>query len=359
MTLLKALKRFLPMARMIAPRRSLLPALKRIYFRDGELIASDLEHHVIASLSTGGDYQIPVKTISDILSNKPESLVIREKATDHGYDMLKITFDGITATIPRSSGDYPLLPQGDYERVGLWSRALVEMLEQQIPFVSHDELKPSLMGIQVEIVDGIIESAATNGHVLRHVRNWNFDDRKNDYSEDFTGIITTKTIKFLAKFMGNSVQVAKTGSHLRFTLDDCVFYSRLIDEKFPDYRSVMLTKRKGSAYFDRNAALKVLRGLKPFCNPTTKQITIGTTPTAAALTAVDVETNSRGEGSFPIDNAEGEIVIGYNIDYLVNALKSCGSPIRWEWGSPVEAALFFEAEQEDVRVLLMPVRLND
>ena len=354
MTLLNDLKRFTPMAGMVAPRRTALPMLKRISFQDGLLIASDLGHLVVAPLSAGGDYQIPVKTIADILTNKPETLTIREKKTDQGYEMLKIAFDGITATIPKSGGDFPALPSGDFDPIGEWPREFVRMLEQQLPFVSKDELKPSLTGILIEATDGIVVSVATNGHVLRQVQNWPLD------GEDFVFIVSPKTIRFLVRFMGESVTVAKTADHVRFTLDnDVIFHSRLIDERYPDYQSVFPKEHKGSAYFNRDAALKVLRGLEQFCDPTTKQMAIGTTPTEAAVTAVNAGTNSSGEGSFPLDNVDGEITIRYNINCLINALKSCGTPIRWEWDTPVQAALFFEAEQEDVRVILMPIRLND
>ncbi len=356
MTLLTELQKFIPMANMLMPRRTMLPVLKTVCFRGDDLIASDLEHFVVASRATKGDYLIPVKTLADILKNKPEALSIREKEAK-GFNLLKIAFDGITATIPKGHPDeFPSIPSGDYEMLGLWTKDFVRMLEQQAPFASADELKPSLLGVFIKVKDGVIESCATNGHFLRRVQNWPVYNHEN-----ITCIITTKTIKFLAKFMGNiPVLVERSGDRLRFTLDNGVeFHSRLIAEKYPDYESVFPTEHKGYAVFGRDEMLKALRSLKQFCNQTTYRIAIGITAGKAALTAEDVETASRVLGSAPLTESDGEIVIRYNIRYLIKSLASVGKTVRWEWKTPVSAATFVDPGRDDVTALLMPIRLND
>ncbi len=355
-TLLTELQKFVPMAKMITPRRHALPVLMRICF-DGKVIsASNLKQHVTIPQPTKGKYQIPVRTLAGILGNRPKTLLITEKLSG-SFEMLNVAFDGITATIPKGGSirEFPGVPRGSFRSLGSWPRDFVRMLEQQLLFVSTDELKPSLNGVYIEIKDGLVESCSTDGHFLRLVKNW-----KIGAHEDFTGIIPTKAIRFLAKFMGESVKVTGDDVRLKFILDGgVVLYSRIIDEKYPDYMSVVPDDFSGSALFDRDAALKELRGLKQFCNSTTKQIAIGVTNSKAALTAIDVETDSRGESSFPLEESEGEITIGYNIEYLMKILRACGKTVRWEWGTPVTAALFYEPGQDDVRNLLMPIRLND
>jgi len=356
-TLLTELQKFVPMAKMIAPRRSTLPVLMRVCFDGKFMSVSNLEQHVTMPQPTVGKFQIPVRTLADILGNKPETLRITEKISG-SFEMLNIAFDGITATIPKGGSitEFPAIPKGSFRSLGSWPRDFVRMLEQQLPFVCTDELKPSLNGVYIEVKDGLVESCCTNGHFLRLVKNWGIGAH-----EDFTSIIPTKAIRFLAKFMGESVQVsAEEGNRLRFILDGgVVLYSRLIDEKYPDYMSVMPDELSGYAVFDRDAALKELRGLKQFCNSTTKQIAIGVISGKAALTAYDAETQSRGESSFPLEESEGEITIGYNIEYLMKVLRTWSKTVRWEWDTPVKAALFYEPGQDDVRTLIMPIRLND
>lgn len=235
------------MAKMVAPARHVLPVLKRICFEGSDMRASDLEHTVVARRSTNGDYQIPIRTLADILKNKPATLSIREKLSGT-FEMLNVAFNGITATIPKggSVDEFPSIPSEDYETLGLWTRDFVRMLEQQLPFTCDDELKPSLLGVYIKVENGIVESCATNGHVLRRVKNWAVDNH-----EDTTVIITTKTIRFLAKFMGEiPVLAEKSANWMRFTLANGVeFHSRLIDGKYPDYESVFPEEHKGFAVF--------------------------------------------------------------------------------------------------------------
>ncbi len=366
MSLLDELKLFVPMAKMIAPTRPTLPLLKRIRFADGHVTATDLHHYVVMPVSEDETYMVKVKTIADILKNKPENLEITVSGGATEPQSLRIRFDGINAMIAGHglANEFPKTPQSNkrkFHAVGIWIRDFVGLLEQQIPFICKDELKPALMGAYLDIKDSVATLVATDGHKMRYTLNHVMAHRSH---LDFQRIIALKTIEFLAKFMGKdkTVLVSKSDEYLRFALHNgVVLYARRIDERYPDYKSILPEGYTSYAIFDRDTALRNLRALRQFCNQGTKAIRINIKPgeMTAVLVADDPETASNAVASLEFSEKNGEIAIGFDLDHLITVIKSCGKTVRWDYGSPVQASWFYEDGQSDVRVLLMPVRLND
>ena len=80
------------------------------------------------------------------------------------------------------------------------------------------------------------------------------------------------------------------------------------------------------------------------------------------ITAEDVETGGEAEEKLAIDYNGEEIMIGYNANYVLDALRHVDSEeVKFLIGNPDSACIIEPIEQEENQhfmMLLMPVRLS-
>ena len=377
--LLNAFNAFQPMANMIAPKRSTLPILSHIAVSGGKMIATDQEHRVEMPIDYDGEFTIDFKMLTGLVKNKHDSIVLKNLTTSEGSlwgynqkkrvstsipeiellinDKQKLAFKG------RPLSEYPSMHKNmrGFKSIGKWDAEMVKYLVDMTPFVTKDELKPSMMGVFYKQEDRAVELCGTDGHRLRKASGLPVKS-----SQEFTGIITPTAIKFVAMFMGKDnvdVAVNHHKTHMRFTLGNgTVLYCRVIDERYPDYMSVFRDTSNGTFRIERKALLAEIKSANQYANKTTHQgaLQIKKDGTVLTLSTSDIETQIDWEGEIPVlDHKGAGIEIGYNLQYLDGVIKSLdGDYATFDYDKSVVSTLI-TGDDERVTLLLMPIRLND
>jgi len=356
--MLETLRRFMPLAQNVINRKSTLPVLGQICIRDGYISATDLETTVRMKFDSENNYTIPINLLKTLLKAQPKKLEV--EVLDKGkvlvtYDTRRITFQSL------DTDEFPAVPTGRFRTLGQWTTVVLRKLYEQLVFASTDELKPALTGVYLH-QNKALTSCATDGHVLRWIKDAD-PEAQSKLKNSFQGIIPRKSLQILSRIVKGNVNVAVSKTHLRLKLNkDTEIFIRLIDDKYPDYKSVIPGKFSGSVKLNRKDLQSLITDALPFVNRETK-LGAFTVNGNLAVAVEDQERNIQWDSNLPVNAQSGDdITIGLNLAYLDKILKSINAEeVYWQYGSPISPSILISVNGKAPNEinLIMPIRLKE
>ena len=352
----------------VSPVRSTMAILNSIFFEvEGNKLSlrtSDLEITMSTTFKVNGiedgSVAVPVRVILDLVSEAEEG-DINFEANEEGNITLH-TGKGVFKVMGRPGEEFPSIPKVVVlNEVKIENKIFRRMIQKSIFAVSKDELKPALLGVLFHFSKKELRAVATDGHrLVRCIR-------KDYTSNEFDGevIIPTKFLNLIVGYLTDDGSTSLTigENHVKVELDSTVIYSRIIDERFPDYESVIPKDNDKTLIADINKLMSTIRRILIFSNKTTHQISFSLSKKVAKISTVDQETMSSADEEIDVDYKGGDIVLGYNGEYVKEILKNVESEkVIIKLKAPISACLVFPEEQEqneELTMLLMPIRLTE
>jgi DNA polymerase-3 subunit beta len=190
---------------------------------------------------------------------------------------------------------------------------------------------------------------------------------KNETKTTFTGevIIPKKFLHTIGSYTAGKDEVSLLINDNVFTarMGPDTVYTRIIDEKFPDYESVIPKDNDKELKVDRKELLAAVKRVSIFSNKTTQQVAIKTEKSKLVITTEDPEKASKAHEELEVSYEGDSIEIGFNASYLKDVLSHINSQETiLKLNTPISASLFYpekNSEDETVSMLLMPIRLNE
>jgi DNA polymerase-3 subunit beta len=350
------------------PTRSTLPILTSVLFdaqEDGTVLrTTDLEIAIVvslpASLEETGSCAIPIQPLVEITNALPETRITI--SIDDSNRIKMSTEIGEYDLSGKPSEEFPALPDVDNRKAaGIKGSILSEIIKTNLFAVSQDELKPALTGILFRFGDNMLTAVSTDGHrLVKYVR-------KDYESKEFQGdvVIPKKFLNMISNILpaDEIIQVWMGESHMTLSIGSDTYFTRIIDERFPDYESVLPKENDKTVSVKKDDILSGVKRVSIFSNRSTHQIALDISEGKIVLTTEDPERASKAKEELVADlNGEG-VTIGYNANYLKDVLSHIGTEdLRIELKSSISAGLFYPGKQEknsDLTMLLMPIRLGD
>jgi DNA polymerase-3 subunit beta len=225
--------------------------------------------------------------------------------------------------------------------------------------VSSDELRPAMMGILLQVREDGIRAVATDGHRLSRVLTREVRGAK--LGRDI--IVPGKTMLLMVKAVeAGSCVVSISDSHVMFSFDQTVMVSRLIDETYPNYESVIPTDNTKVMTIGREALIESIRRVALYASATTHQVRFDVSQEGLRVSAQDVDFGSEARETVPASYSAEPLEIGFNAIYLTDVLTHMdGEQVEMRFSSPTRAGIVAPtqvSEQDDIIMLIMPVRLN-
>lgn len=352
----------------VTPSRSTLPILSSILIlaENGKLSlrATDLEISqvifITAEVDTDGSVAVPHRTLLEITSEIPEGDIKIE--VDSSFKVGISTSFGSYSIMGKQTEEFPSLPSiDDHQSVCLPATTLKRIIEKTTFSTSRDELKPSLSGVLFNFRESDLLAVATDGHRLVK---YLFEDYQG---ESFKGssILPVKFLNILSTYLDDeeTITLSIGENHVMMEGSETTLYSRLIDERFPEYDSVIPKDNDKLLKIGRESFMSAVKRVSIFSNKSTHQIALRLDSEGLVITTEDVESVSSARETLPCEYEGEPLVIGYNANYLHDLISHIDSPtIRMELRSAVSAAVIFpeqQQEKEELVMLLMPIRLND
>ncbi|MBC8344815.1 MAG: DNA polymerase III subunit beta [Candidatus Marinimicrobia bacterium] len=351
------------------PTRSTLPILSNVLFTVQEggtvLRTTDLEITIIVNLPTSvelpGSVAIPIQTLLDITNELSDDTRIT-LTSDENNKIEMVTEVGSYDIMGKPAEEFPAIPEVDNRKAtGVSARALKDLISKTSFAVSRDELKPALTGVLFRFGKNELTAVATDGHrLVRYTR--------NDYTTDeFSGDVIVPR-KFLSLLLGvlsgeDSIKMWMGENHMTTSIGEDTYFTRIIDERFPDFESVIPKDNDKEFSASQGELLSAVRRVSIFSNKSTHQIALRLNKEKSQITTEDPEKSSKAQEKISGEFDGEDLVIGYNALYLKDILSHVDNEkVIIKLKTPISAALFYpgvQKENANLTMLLMPIRLND
>ena len=207
-----------------------------------------------------------------------------------------------------------------------------------------------------------IIAVSTDGHrLVRHI-NKGFKFKKS-IKGDF--IAPRKFLSFLLnQELEKNVKILLGENYIAAENNKDVVITRLIDERFPDYDSVIPKDNKKVLNVSKSEFLSAIRRVSIFSNKSTHQVAINLKEKEVCnISTEDPEKSSKAHESLNVKYKGDELIIGYNAEYLKDVVSHIPTEnVIINFNTSISAALFspsLKEEKSDTLMLLMPIRLND
>ena len=313
----------------VVERRQTLPILANVYLRleSGRftVIGTDLEIEITNSVGDvegkDGECTVTARKLLDICRALPEKA-----------DVTLVTDDGkLAIRSGRSRFSLQTLPAEDFprlttkhwnRRLELKQRDLKGLLERTAFAMAHQDVRYYLNGLLFEIGNDTLRAVATDGHRLAKSEVGIAEQEQNHQA-----ILPRKTVLEMSRLLDESdslVSIELNPNHIQATLDNLVFTSKLIDGRFPDYAAIMAPVLRESLLLDRQAFGEMLNRAAILTNEKYRGIRLSVEPEKMSVSASSPDQEEAND-EMPIDYEGQKIEIGFNVSYLLDAVKALGS----------------------------------
>jgi DNA polymerase III subunit beta len=361
------LQRILTKLGGVIPAKSTMPILENFLFnlQDGKLVVTATDMMISSSMvlsvrnGVDGKIAVPAKLLLDTVRSLPNTDA--EFEIDTTLNKIKIVAGrGEYSLTGQSAKEYPEFPAfEETSSFTLDGMTLRKLIHQTTFAVSTDELRPAMMGILLQTKEGELRAVATDGHRLSRI-----GIRKDvalQLARDV--IVPAKAMVILVKAMEeDQCSLSVSNTHIKFTYDDSVLISRLIDEAYPNYESVIPQDNTKAAIIKREELIATIRRVALYANPSMPQVRFDLAPGSLTISAQDVDFGGEANESLECKYAGDDLAIGFNARYLLDILTHLDdAEVTMKFSSATRAGIVVPSKEEgqsSIVMLIMPVRLN-
>lgn len=366
------------------PSRPTHPILTNILLRaDSEanqvsLTAFDLSLGIGTSFSAevfqGGVLALPARLLNHITSRLPEGDIILDDEANTAEENLA---EGITLTLTPKTGRYQLramqgkeFPELPFlEEVGTMAirvDRLIQGLRGSLFATSADETKQVLTGVHLRLQTDTLEFAATDGHRLAVVETANENIHKSAESH-LEVTVPGKALRELERMLVHVrseeelISLNFDHSHILFQWQNQWLTSRTLEGQYPAYSQLIPKQFEREINLDRRLFLSALERIAVFADQKNNIVKINIDSVEQEITLyVEAQELGNGRDSVPVEMSGEDIVIAFNIKYLMEGLKALPSTeILMLLNQPLTPAIFQTLGGINMTYLAMPVHLRN
>jgi len=368
----KELEKLLTKIIPAVPTRTPMSILENFLFeiKDSSLtiIATDLEISMKSSINIVADSDIsivvPAKLTHDILKSLGDTTVNFE-ITDNNKINLK-TDNGEYSISYLEADEYPEVPkfptgEDEINEVKINGLELKNAFDTTSFAMSKEEMRPAMMGTLFEFDEDGLRFVATDGHRLSNLLKKTV---KTDIEEKY--VVPEKAISVLQKILDEKdITMFMSNTHISFKLNDIELITRLIGQKYPEYRSVIPLENEYELKLKTKELLTAIKRMMLFsAASSTRRVKFSISENNLEISAEDIDMGNSGKENIMCEYNGTPIDIGFNSQYVNDVLSHLVSEeeIIFKLHSANKAVIVVPSESKDTQdlmMLIMPVRLNN
>ncbi len=347
----------------IVERRQTLPILANVLLEHKgtklTTIATDLELQISASVEVeqAGEQAITVaaRKLQDLLRALPEASTLSLDAKDGKMAVKAAKSRFSLQTLP--AADYPRLTMSQ-EKLQSFSvpQKLLKSTLRLVEFaMAQQDIRFYLNGMLFVLEKDHLVCVATDGHRLSYATM----PVEGDFSKQEI-IVPRKTIMELSKLLADTdepIRIDILANQVRFSFGNVELTSKVIDGKFPDYNRVIPTAHTKHVTIDRTLLLQTLQRAAILSNERFRGVRLALSPQTLKIACTNNEQEEADE-ELEVAYDGGAVDIGFNINYLLDALATVGSTeVTLSLQDSAASALFTMPGRTDFKYVVMPMRI--
>lgn len=302
------------------------------------LLATDLEIGMKLRLGTGdklkverpGTAVVPAQRLAAIVRELPRGEVVvawnpdnRESTIEAGRGRFKLQ--------GQSPEDFPeIVDVDDARSVVVPAATLREMIRRTQFAAAKERMRFALNGVLLKAEGETLELVATDGRRLAR----DAGTCSNPSGASLSAIVPTKGLQQLDRSIeatDENVRLAVGNNHFCARTARTTLVSRLVEGSFPNYRDVIPQNCKQKAVLPREAFVAALRRAALVTSRDAQSVRLQFHAEGLTVSARSAEGSA--EETLAVDYAGGGDVLGYNPEFLLdalNVLRSESVPFEWE-----------------------------
>ncbi len=354
----------------IVERRHTLPILANVLIRktgnEVEFTTSDLEIQVRTRAALGGDEATYATTVGtrkliDILRSLPADQVVSLSTAQN-----RLTLQGgksrfTLQTLP--ADDFPLVNEAvDFGPAFSVPQATLKALIGQVHFAMavHD-IRYYLNGILFVAEGKTLTLVATDGHRLALAQ----AQLEHEMPKQEV-ILPRKTVLELMRLLRDTksegeehapIEMRFAPNQAKFSFSGLEFVTKLVEGKFPDYNRVIPKNHKNKITLGRTTLLASLQRAAILTSDKFKGVRLNVEAGLMKIASSNAEQEEASE-EIEIDYAGDAIDIGFNVNYLMDALANMTQDmVTVELQDSNSSALLTIPQQAGFKYVVMPMRI--
>lgn len=354
------------------PTRTPMPILENFLFevKDGLLTiyATDLEISLKSSLSIATEDNIklvvPARLLNDIVRSLSDTTIHFKLTSNKKINLITDTGKYVISYLdPDEFPDIPSVTEDknvkDINEVVINGVELRQAFEKTSFAMSKEEMRPAMMGTLFEFTDDGLRFVTTDGHRLVNMLKKNI---KSNFNQQY--VVPERAVSVLLKILDEKdVKIYLTKSYVSFKLNDIELITRLIAQKYPDYNSVIPLENEFALKINTKDIHNSIKRMMLFSTSTTRRVKFSIKKESLEISAEDLDIGASGEEKVVCEYSGDDLEIGFNSAYVNDVLNhmSDNEEIIFKLHSPTKAVIIEPVEKkenQDLMMLLMPVRLN-
>ncbi len=345
---------------LVAQSNSVIPVLEsaliNVHTDHVWFMATNLETTINTRMPCEGSgdfsFSFNVKDILDLCDKLPEqpiSIIFDEKTK-----AIYVTADFNEVSYGSDDiKDFPKLPE-DVNAIEFKVAAdLVDKMSIAAKFVSKDTLRPAMTGVLFELDKEELTLVATDAHCLYRAEPYALPG----ITESNAFVVPPKTIASLVNIgYRGEIEISYNTSHIRFKTPDTELYARLIDARFPDYRSVVPRDNSQKLVYDLKTLKQAASLASIAANKTTNQLNFVQKDGKTSVQAQDIDfsKSAKAKPIDPIECACKDMTFAFNAGLLMRILNGLTEKAVVMGETPTRAFIFSDDTCKDI-FLLMPL----
>jgi len=332
----------------VVPKKTTMPVLQGVFFRDGYLIANNMETTVKAKIdgAEGESFIIPERAF-DLINNLPDGeieIVLTAKNTiTIKADKIKNKYQTLDAeTFPVTA-----VPE-DGNELTIKADMLLESVKRVAYAVPAQGQSTVTMAMCLQATGGQLNFVGLDGHVLA----WD----KVDYEGEFELLIPKNTVEKLKSLgLSGEVQIKHNRFGAVFATEDFEVYTRLVEGEYFKYRS-MFKEFPIHTVVSRSDLLNAMVRAK-MCTEEKCPVRFEMSGNAISLSIKD-KTTDYNETVELQEEMPKDLTIGFDARLVLETLKAfdCEN-VGLSLEGP-KMPMIVEAENSDFRAIVLPVNLR-
>lgn len=371
------LNAILPILGATTTKNNTLPAVEGILITtrkdDGcTLTTFDLEKgfrtEIKAKVEEPGSYIINGSRLSQIVKTMPEG-----ELCIYVDRNMRVKISGGHSEFELSSmegADFPTLPEFRSDiKFTVKQGVLRQMINRTAFAVAQNENRTVLTGAYFVFAEDNMQIVACDGNRLAIREQVCKVTSVTERKPEISFILPGKTLNELLKMLKNEdddITITVTRRNCVFESDGILFFSRMIEGSYLEY----------SKFIPKTARLNVKINTEIFIESLERAALVSEdralgqaksyvkcTFANGVLNISSVSANGRVKDEIEAEGIDGELEIGFNCRFLLDALRACGTEeIMCELNTPLSCMVIKPAvktETEDFLYLVLPIRMKE